>query len=46
MAWTGFSIGDAGGYVYIMDVTSGIPFISEKLSTDITAELKKKLGLQ
>ena len=40
------AIGDAGGYVYIMDVTSGIPFISEKLSTDITAELKKKLGLQ
>ena len=40
------AIGDAGGYVYIMDVTAGIPFISEKLSTDITSELKTKLGLK
>lgn len=40
------AIGEAGGYVYIMDVTSGIPFISPKLSTDITTELKSKLGLQ
>lgn len=38
-------IGEAGGYVYIMDVTSGIPFISTKLSTDITPELKKALGI-
>ncbi len=38
-------IGDAGGYVYIMDVTSGIPYISTKLSTDITPELKKALGI-
>lgn len=40
------AIGEAGGYVYIMDVTSGIPYISEKMSTDITSELKSKLGLK
>lgn len=38
-------IGDEGGYVYIMDITSGIPYISSKLSTDVTAELKKALGI-
>ena len=38
-------IGEEGGYVYIMDVTSGIPYISSKLSTDITPELKKALGI-
>ncbi len=38
-------IGDAGGYVYIMDTTAGIPYISTKLSTDISAELKKALGI-
>lgn len=38
-------IGDEGGYVYIMDITSGIPYISEKLSTDVTPELKKALGI-
>jgi outer membrane protein len=39
------AIGQAGGYVYIMDVTGGIPYISTTLSTDITAEVKKKLGI-
>ncbi|MBR4783228.1 MAG: OmpH family outer membrane protein [Bacteroidaceae bacterium] len=39
-------IGDAGGYVYLMDVSLGIPYISATLSTDITAELKSKLGLK
>jgi outer membrane protein len=38
-------IGDEGGYVYIMDITAGIPYISEKLSTDVTPELKKALGI-
>lgn len=38
-------IGEEGGYVYIMDITSGIPFISTKLSTDVSAELKKALGI-
>lgn len=40
------SIGDAGGYTYIMDVTSGIPYISTTQSKDVTAELKAKLGLK
>ena len=38
-------IGEAGGYVYIMDTTTGIPYISTTLSTDITPELKKALGI-
>ncbi len=40
------SVGAAGNYVYIMDLTSGIPYIRNTLSTDVTAEVKKKLGLQ
>ncbi|MCM1108971.1 MAG: OmpH family outer membrane protein [Clostridium sp.] len=39
-------IGTAGGYVYIMDVTAGVPYISATLSTDVTTELKGKLGLK
>lgn len=39
-------IGSAGGYVYIMDVTSGIPFINETLSTDVTDQVKAKLGIK
>ncbi len=39
-------IGIAGGYVYVMDTTAGIPFISETLSTDVTAQVKSKLGLK
>ena len=38
-------VGEEGGYVYIMDTTAGIPYISPKLSTDVTPELKKALGL-
>ncbi len=38
-------VGAAGGYVYIMDVTAGIPFINETISKDVTAEVKAKLGL-
>lgn len=39
-------VGEEGGYVYIMDTSSGaVPFINTKLSTDITPELKKALGL-
>ena len=40
------SVGDAGGYVYIMDTASGIPFISTTLSKDVTADVKAKLGLR
>lgn len=40
-------VGEAGGYVYIVDTSSGvIPFINSTLSTDITAQLKKELGIQ
>ncbi len=39
-------VGAAGGYVYIMDVTSGIPYISDTLSTDVTSQIKAKLGLK
>lgn len=38
------NVGKAGGYVYIMDVTSGIPYISDTLSKDVTAEVKAELG--
>ena len=38
------SIGQAGGYVYIMQTGSAL-YISSTLSTDVTAEVKKKLGL-
>ncbi|MCF0188842.1 MAG: OmpH family outer membrane protein [Bacteroidaceae bacterium] len=38
-------IGDAQGFVYIMDAASGIPYISSTLSTDITPDIKKELGL-
>ncbi len=40
------AVGDAGGYVYIMDLTGGIPYISTTLSTDVTAQVKAKLGLK
>jgi outer membrane protein len=39
-------IGEAGGYVYIVDISSGaISFVNPALSTDITAQLKKELGI-
>ncbi len=38
------NVGKAGGYVYIMDVTSGIPYISETLSTDVTNAVKAELN--
>ena len=39
-------VGTAGGYIYIMDVTSGIPFINEALSTDVTDQVKAKLNIK
>ena len=39
-------VGTAGGFVYIMDTTAGIPYISTTLSTDVTAQIKTKLGLK
>lgn len=38
------NVGKAGGYVYIMDITSGIPYISDTLSKDVTAEVKAQLN--
>ena len=38
------AVGKAGGYVYIMDVSSGIPYISDTLSKDVTAEVKAQLN--
>ena len=39
-------IGQEGGYVYIMEMGAGIPYISTTLSTDLTAQVKPKLGLK
>ena len=39
-------VGVAGGYVYIMDVAAGVPYISETLSTDVTESVKAKLGIK
>lgn len=40
------SVGQTGGYVYIMDIAGGIPYISSTLSTDVTSQVKAKLGLK
>ena len=40
-------IGEAGGYVYVVDVSTGaISFINPSLSTDVTAQLKAELGIK
>lgn len=40
-------LGEAGGYVYVVDTSSGIiPFVNPSLSTDITAQIKKEVGIQ
>ena len=38
-------VGMAGGYVYILDVNS-LPYISKTLSTDVTSQVKTKLGIK
>lgn len=38
------AVGKAGGYVYIMDTQMGIPYVSETLSKDVTAEVKAELN--
>ena len=40
------SVGQEGSYVYIMEMGAGIPYISTTLSTDVTAQVKAKLGLK
>ena len=40
-------IGETGGYVYVIDTNAGaIPFVNTALSTDITADVKKAVGIQ
>ncbi len=39
-------VGTAEGYIYIMDTTSGIPFINETISTNVTDKVKGKLGIK
>lgn len=38
------NVGKTGGYVYIMDVSSGIPYISDTLSKDVTSDVKAELN--
>ena len=40
------AVGQEGGYVYVMDTNSGVPYISTTVSTDVTAQVKAKLGLK
>lgn len=40
------SVGQSGGYVYIMDIAGGVPYISTTLSTDVTSQVKASLGLK
>jgi outer membrane protein len=39
------AVGQEGGYVYIMQ-TGAVLYISSTLSTDVTADVKAKLGLK
>ena len=40
------NIGEAGGFVYVVDTSTGaIPFINTTLSTDVTDQIKKEVGL-
>ena len=38
------NVSKAGNYVYIMDVSLGIPYISSTLSTDVTAAIKAEMN--
>mgnify|MGYP004443853147 FL=1 len=38
------NVGKAGAYIYIMDTSAGIPYISETLSKDVTAEVKAEIN--
>ena len=39
------AVGKEGGYIYIMEIGSAL-YISSTLSTDVTAQVKTKLGLK
>ncbi|MCI6159872.1 MAG: OmpH family outer membrane protein [Prevotellaceae bacterium] len=38
------NVGKNGGYVYIMDVSAGIPYISDTLSKDVTSDVKAEIN--
>lgn len=39
-------VGEAGGYIYVFDISGGaIPYVSTSLSTDVTPDVKKALGI-
>lgn len=41
------AVGQEGGYTYIFDLNAtNIPYVSETLSTDVTAAVKAKLGIK
>ena len=40
------AIGQTGQFVIINEINAGIPYISTTLSTDVTAQVKAKLGLK
>ena len=40
------AVGQAGDFVIINEINAGIPYISTTLSTDVTAQVKQKLGLK
>ena len=40
------AVGDSGQFVIIKEINAGIPYISSTLSTDVTAQVKAKLGLK
>ena len=38
-------LGRAGNYAIVFDMSGGIPYISSTLLTDLTSQVKSKLGL-
>lgn len=40
------SVGEDGGYVCIFDVYGSVPYVSATLTTDVTGEVKAKLGIK
>ena len=38
------NVGKNGGYVYIMDISGGIPYISDTLSKDVTEDVKAEIN--
>ena len=41
------SVGESGGYVCIFDISSAaVPFVNLTLTTDVTEEVKSKLGIK